>query len=55
MHHVIGVRHVGLPAKNLAALKAFYRDVLGMTVVREGASGGRSVRDYPPAERRGGE
>ena len=38
MHHVIGVRHVGLPAKNLAALKAFYRDVLGMTVVRETAA-----------------
>ena len=37
VHHVIGVRHVGLPAKDLAALKAFYRDVLGMTVVRETA------------------
>jgi catechol 2,3-dioxygenase-like lactoylglutathione lyase family enzyme len=35
MPNVIGVRHVGLAAKNLAALKAFYRDVLGMTVVRE--------------------
>src|SRR5258708_22540410 len=35
MADVIGVRHVGLAAKNLAALKAFYRDVLGMTVVRE--------------------
>ena len=35
MPNVLGVRHVGLAAKNLAALKAFYRDVLGMTVVRE--------------------
>jgi catechol 2,3-dioxygenase-like lactoylglutathione lyase family enzyme len=35
MPNMIGVRHVGLPAKNLAALKAFYQDVLGMTVVRE--------------------
>jgi len=35
MPNVIGVRHVGLPAKDLATLKAFYRDVLGMTVVRE--------------------
>jgi catechol 2,3-dioxygenase-like lactoylglutathione lyase family enzyme len=38
MPNVIGVRHVGLPAKNLAALKAFYQDVLGMTVVRETAA-----------------
>jgi catechol 2,3-dioxygenase-like lactoylglutathione lyase family enzyme len=36
--NVVGVRHVGLPAKNLAALKAFYHDVLGMTVVRETAA-----------------
>ncbi len=35
MPNVIGVRHVGLPAKNLTALKAFYQDVMGMTVVRE--------------------
>ena len=35
MSHFIGVRHVGLPAKNLTALAAFYRDVMGMTVVRE--------------------
>src|SRR5258708_38140697 len=35
MADVIGVRHVGLAATNLAALKAFSRDVLGMTVVRE--------------------
>jgi catechol-2,3-dioxygenase len=38
MPTVIGVRHVGLPAKNLAALKAFYQNVLGMTVVRETAA-----------------
>jgi catechol-2,3-dioxygenase len=35
MPNFIGVRHVGLEAKNLATLKAFYRDVMGMTVVRE--------------------
>jgi catechol-2,3-dioxygenase len=35
MSDFLGVRHVGLPAKNLAALTAFYRDVLGMTVTRE--------------------
>jgi catechol-2,3-dioxygenase len=38
MPTVIGVRHVGLPAENLAALKAFYQNVLGMTVVRETAA-----------------
>jgi catechol-2,3-dioxygenase len=38
MPTVIGVRHVGLPAKDLAALKAFYQNVLGMTVVRETAA-----------------
>jgi catechol-2,3-dioxygenase len=31
----MGVRHVGLPAKDPAALAAFYRDVLGMTVMRQ--------------------
>jgi NAD(P)-dependent dehydrogenase (short-subunit alcohol dehydrogenase family)/catechol-2,3-dioxygenase len=31
----IGVRHVNLPAKNLAAIAAFYRAVIGMTVVKE--------------------
>lgn len=35
MPHVIGVRNVGPPANNHAALKAFYQDVLGMRVVRE--------------------
>jgi catechol 2,3-dioxygenase-like lactoylglutathione lyase family enzyme len=35
MSSFIGIRHVGLGAKNLATLKAFYRDVMGMTVVRE--------------------
>jgi len=35
MSNFIGVRHVGLAAKNPAALAAFYRDVLGMTVVGE--------------------
>jgi catechol 2,3-dioxygenase len=35
MPTVIGVRHVGLPARDLAALKEFYQNVLGMTVVRE--------------------
>lgn len=33
--NLIGVRHVGLAAKDPAALAAFYRDVLGMTVVRQ--------------------
>jgi catechol-2,3-dioxygenase len=31
--HVIGVHHVGLSARNPAALAAFYRDVLGLEVV----------------------
>jgi catechol 2,3-dioxygenase len=35
MSKFIGVRHVGLEARNLAALTTFYRDVMGMTVVRE--------------------
>jgi catechol-2,3-dioxygenase len=35
MPNFIGVGHVGLGGKDLAALAAFYRDVLGMTVVRE--------------------
>ena len=35
MSSFIGVRHVGLAAKNPAALAAFYCDVMGMTVVGE--------------------
>jgi catechol-2,3-dioxygenase len=31
--HVIGVRHVGLSARDPAALAEFYRDVLGLQVV----------------------
>jgi len=31
----IGVRHIGLPAKDPAALAAFYRDVMGMKVMRQ--------------------
>lgn len=34
MSRFIGVRHVGPEARDLAALTAFYRDVMGMTVVR---------------------
>ena len=35
MAKYIGVRHVGLPAKDLETLKAFYTDVMGMSVQRE--------------------
>ena len=35
MPSFIGVRHVGLAAKNSAALAAFYRNVMGMMVVGE--------------------
>ena len=35
MSSFIGVRHVGLAAKNPAALATFYRDVMGMTVMGE--------------------
>jgi catechol-2,3-dioxygenase len=35
MPDFIGLRHIGLPAKNLAKMAAFYRDVLGMTITRE--------------------
>ena len=38
MSDFIGVRHVGLPAKNLAAIAAFYRDVMGMTITRENSA-----------------
>ena len=30
----IGVRHIGLPAKDPAALAVFYRDVMGMKIMR---------------------
>jgi catechol-2,3-dioxygenase len=35
MSSFLGVRHVGLVAKDPAALAAFYRDVMGMKVVGE--------------------
>jgi catechol-2,3-dioxygenase len=35
MSSFIGVRHVGLAARNPAALAEFYRNVMGMTVVGE--------------------
>jgi catechol 2,3-dioxygenase-like lactoylglutathione lyase family enzyme len=35
----IGVRHVGLPAKDPATLAGFYRDVMGMKVIRQTPSG----------------
>lgn len=35
MANFIGVRHEGLAAKDPAALAAFYRDVMGMSVVRQ--------------------
>ena len=38
MSRFIGVRHVGLAAKNPAALATFYRDVLGMTVMGESSA-----------------
>jgi len=31
----IGVRHVGLAAKNPAKLATFYRDVMGMKIIRQ--------------------
>jgi|GEM_PF-1447898 len=40
MAKFIGVRHVGLPAKNIAPLKAFYTDVMGMVVMRESNADG---------------
>ena len=33
--HVLGVRHVGLAAKDPASLAVFYRDVMGMKIVRQ--------------------
>jgi len=39
MPSFIGVRHVGLAAKNPAALAEFYRNVMGMTVVSESPRG----------------
>lgn len=38
MSSFIGVRHVGLAAKNPAALAEFYRKVMGMTVVGESSA-----------------
>ena len=35
MSSFLGVRHVGLVAKNPAALATFYRDVMGMMVIGE--------------------
>ena len=35
MSDFFGVRHVGLPAKNLAALAQFYCEVMGMRITRE--------------------
>ena len=37
----IGVRHIGLPAKDPAALAVFYRDVLGMKIMRQTPSDAR--------------
>ena len=39
MPSFIGVRHVGLAAKNPAVLAEFYRNVMGMTVVGESPVG----------------
>ena len=39
MPSFIGVRHVGLAAKNPAGLAEFYRNVMGMTVVGESPVG----------------
>ena len=44
----IGVRHIGLPAKDPAALAVFYRDVMGMKIMRQ-SSGRRPLwRDRVP-------
>ena len=40
----IGVRHIGLPAKDPAALAVFYRDVMGMKIMRR-------VQPTPPMAR----
>jgi catechol-2,3-dioxygenase len=49
---VIGVRHVGLGARDPAALAAFYRDVLGLQVVPTDASalGAAAFLSSRPAE-----
>jgi len=36
--HFLGVRHVGLAAKDPASLAVFYRDVMGMRIVRQAPS-----------------
>jgi catechol-2,3-dioxygenase len=41
MPSFIGVRHVGLAAKNPAVLAEFYRNVMGMTMVGESLVGSR--------------
>jgi catechol 2,3-dioxygenase-like lactoylglutathione lyase family enzyme len=38
MPNFVGLRHVGLSAKDPTAVVAFYRDVLGMTLVRQTAA-----------------
>ena len=49
---VIGVRHVGLGARDPAALAAFYRDVLGLAVVPPDTSalGATAFLSSDPAE-----
>ena len=50
---VIGVRHVGLSARDPAALAAFYRDVLGLQVVptETSALGATAFLSSHPAEK----
>jgi catechol-2,3-dioxygenase len=52
MPQVIGVRHVGLSARDPAALAAFYRDVLGLQVVPTDTSalGATAFLSSHPAE-----
>jgi catechol 2,3-dioxygenase len=38
MSDFIGLRRIGLPAKNRAKMAEFYRDVLGMTITRENSA-----------------
>jgi catechol 2,3-dioxygenase-like lactoylglutathione lyase family enzyme len=50
----IGVRHVGLPAKDPATLAGFYRDVMGMKVIRQTPAshglGGTAFLGWHPEE-----
>ena len=52
--HVIGVHHVGLSARDPAALAAFYHDVLGLQVVGGSADtsafGATAFRNSPSSE-----